>query len=84
MNRRLITKTGFSSLTRTAMRIMEQGLIIGTTNLIYNCVGETGKVRVPQEELVDLRKLLARPPAARVRMYRSELTRAHSDSRMDH
>ena len=66
------------------MRIMEQGLIVGTTNLKYNCVGEAGKVRVPQEELMDLRKLLTRPPEARVRMYRSELSRAHSDSRVDH
>jgi len=47
-------------------------------------VGEAGKVRVPQEELVDLRKSLTRPPEARLRMYRSELTRAHSDSRVDH
>lgn len=34
--RRPITKTGFPKLTRTAMRIIEQGFIIEITSLIHN------------------------------------------------
>lgn len=51
-------------ISKTGMRIIEQGFIIGITDI--HTVGEDGKVRVQQEEMMDPRKLLTSPPEALV------------------
>lgn len=68
-------------ISKTGMRIIEQGFIIGVTDI--HTVGEDGKVRVQQEEMMDPRKLLTSLPKALVGD-RSEFARVPSDATGKH